>query len=92
MVLCNAWVLAPKCILGLKMSNISIIDDFLDLHEFNEIQDLMLGRWFPWYYNDFVNRDYDSLEKDNPNTFQFTHVFYGDDAPQSSFFQSLHGV
>ena len=34
--------------------NITIVDNFLEEEEFRKIQDLMLGSWFPWFFNDGI--------------------------------------
>ena len=59
--------------------NITIVDNFLEEEEFRKIQDLMLGSWFPWFFNDGIV----SLNEKNYNLengvdifdFQFTHTF-----------------
>ena len=48
---------------------INVIDNFLPQDQFNHIQDLLMGPWFPWYYNKSIV-DYDDSK------FQFTHIFY----------------
>ena len=77
-----------------------IIDNFLDQNEFDELQKLILLNVrdkfsypppdmppFAWYYNDSIvgGRHY----KQDINKFQFTHMFYVDDQPQSAFYFSL---
>ena len=60
--------------------NITIVDNFLEEEEFRKIQDLMLGSWFPWFFNDGIV----SLNEKNFNVengvdifdFQFTHTFF----------------
>jgi len=48
-----------------------VIDNFLPLEEFLNIQNLMLGPNFTWNYSDgIVGTD------DPPGTFQFIHTFY----------------
>jgi hypothetical protein len=61
-----------------------IIDNFLDQDYFNELKELMIvSRTFPWYYNNGVVRD---NEYDN---YQFTHVFYANAEPLSSFYKNI---
>ena len=63
-----------------------IEDNFLDQVIFNEIQDLMLGENFAWYYSDTI--DYIG-QKDK---FQFGHIFYGENVPKSSFCEKLNPI
>ena len=46
-----------------------MIDGFLPEDQFNHIQELLMGSWFPWYYNK-------SIIKGEYSRFQFTHIFY----------------
>jgi hypothetical protein len=62
-----------------------IIDDFLLKEEFNNIKEKILSDYFPWYFNDGVvikNDDY----------FQFTHIMYIDDKPNSEFFNLMETI
>jgi hypothetical protein len=59
--------------------NLTIVDNFLEEQEFKKIQDLLLGSWFPWFFNNGIV----SLDEKNFNLqnradlfdFQFTHTF-----------------
>ena len=53
------------------MSQIEIIDNYLPDDIFNEMQDLMLSRGFPWFYQD-------RIVKHTPINYQFVHVFKPD--------------
>ena len=70
---------------------IDVIDNFLPKDQFNRIQDLLMGSWFPWYYNM-------SIIKGDYSKFQFTHIFYKEKiqpSPYLSLFdntQSFLGV
>ena len=57
---------------------IEIKDNFLDHHEFNMIQNNIMGVSFPWYYNSAIDLP---EEKDK---FQFVHVFYENCVPGPS--------
>ncbi len=46
------------------------IENFLYIDDFQDIQKIMLGEEFPWYYMDNI----DTL--DDVDKFQFTHAFY----------------
>ena len=60
-----------------------IEDDFVNQHEFNKIQKLIMEHTLPWLYNDKI--DYE----DDVNKFQFTHVFYDNQKPVSPFSSGL---
>ena len=51
-----------------------IIDDFLPSYQFKQLQSVILGDTFPWYYND-------SLAKVDDGKYGFTHAFYCVDPP-----------
>jgi len=55
-------------------------DNFLDKESFNNIQSLMMGNDFDWYYNTVITE-----EKFNRKEFQFTHIFYLDGSPRTSY-------
>ena len=66
-----------------------IIDNFLDKEEFLKIQNLLLSKNFPWYFQHGVN----DLDTDkNINDYQFTHVFYMDLQPRSDYFDILYPI
>jgi hypothetical protein len=46
-----------------------IIDNFLNQEEFNNIKNVMTGRYFPWYYAPCANNNNDNLS-------QLTYFFY----------------
>ena len=47
---------------------IEILDNFLPSYQFNQIQSVLMGDNFPWYYNDGICRQGDG--------YQFKHTFY----------------
>ena len=47
---------------------IEVIDNFLEEDVFKEIEKILMGDKFPWFFNDFKNDD------DDINNFQFTHT------------------
>ena len=65
---------------------VQVIDNFLDKDDFNKIQSCMVSNYFPWFYSDHV-----SYENDK-GKFYFTHNFYKDLKPQSSFFPMLDNL
>ena len=50
---------------------IEVIDDFLPSNQFEQISINLMGKHFPWYWNNFVN---DRSEKHEHG--QFTHGFF----------------
>jgi hypothetical protein len=51
-----------------------IIDNFLDQNNFKHIKDVMMGRYFPWYYAPCANNNKDNLS-------HLTHTFYTNEYP-----------
>ena len=67
-----------------------VIDDFLDKNLFTDIYNIMTSDTFPWYFNnDIVHSKPEKILIDN---FQFTHNFYMDYAPNSSYFNLIKPV
>ena len=61
-----------------------IIDDYLSEDQFKQIQDMMMGNMFPWYYNDNMVNEYDGK-------YTFIHGFYDiDNGVNSGFFDVLY--
>jgi hypothetical protein len=71
----------------------TIIDNFLDKKEFNEIQEVILSNWFPWYKLDYkLNPDKKLSDGDEIYNLQFIHTFYKDYRPWSDFMTLLQPV
>jgi hypothetical protein len=68
-----------------------IYDNFLDPGTFANLQSIMLGESFPWYYNDYIVRKGDSVEEPSMNIYnlQFTHIFYQNHKPRSPHFDLM---
>ena len=61
-----------------------VIDSFLEEEEFKNLEDHMMGYYFPWYY-----MDRESYETET-DTFQFQHTFYrGGEYPYNSEYFDL---
>tara|TARA_B100000131_G_scaffold73554_1_gene69823 strand:- start:234 stop:746 length:513 start_codon:yes stop_codon:yes gene_type:complete len=57
---------------------IKVVDDFLPQNQFNNLQEFLMGPYFPWFYNDNIIRgDY--------SRFQFIHTFYKENSEHNSF-------
>jgi hypothetical protein len=66
--------------------SIRIIDNFIAVDDFKEIQNTLLGPWFPWYFNnDIISPEITRSESNNLYNFQFIHTFYKNYAPQSQW-------
>ena len=52
-----------------------VIDNFLPENDFIKLQSLILGEYFPWYYNDSVLTTPSNFTSLN---YQFIHLFYKD--------------
>ena len=63
-----------------------IVDDFLDQAQFNELQTIMMGDNFAWFYNDKIDF------KDDENKWQFIHGFYFQWSERSPFLQNLNPI
>ena len=59
-----------------------VVDDFLPSYQFKEIQSLLMGPEFPWYYNDHICDEGDGL-------FQDKHTFYNRKSGMTSDYLSL---
>ena len=64
-----------------------IIDNFITKTYFQEIQNLMTGSNFPWYYNNNISISHE-VKKENKTNFGFSHNFIkdGKDTSQMSHF------
>ena len=63
-----------------------IIDDFLEQKVFDELQTLMMGDDFAWYFNKVIDNQTD-LDK-----FQFVHTFYKNFVPHSTSLDRLSPI
>ena len=59
-----------------------VVDDFLPSYQFKEIQSLLMGPEFPWYYNDHICGEGDGL-------FQDKHTFYNRQSGMTSDYLSF---
>ena len=63
-----------------------IEDDFLNQKEFDELQNVIMGDEFSWYYNDEI--DY----KEDEDKYQFTHTFYKENLSNSQHLEQLYPI
>ena len=62
-----------------------IEDNFLGDEDFCHLESLLMGMYFPWFYNDRRVRKGDGQ-------YQFVHQFYRDYCPQSEFISCLDPI
>ena len=75
--------------------DVTVIDNFLDSKSFEDIQETMMGRQFPWYWAHSVV--YTKHEPDNRQNllcdeiynFQFTHIFFQGNEVKSKYFNNI---
>ena len=63
-----------------------IKDNFLDQDIFGQLQNLLLGTTFAWYYS--PNIDY----VEDTDRFQFTHIFYKEYLSNSQHLEQLYPI
>ena len=63
-----------------------IEDNFLAQDDFDELQTLMMGNTFSWYYNEAI--DY----RGQKDRFMFFHMFYDEAAPRSPFIEQMNPI
>lgn len=70
------------------MNDIKIIDNFLLDLEYNILVNrLIKNEFFPWFYSPVIQKEYGVTEQsDELHDYQFVHVLYHDDAPQSEYY------
>ena len=64
---------------GGEVSQMKIIDNFLDKNDFRDLQNIVLSADFPWYLNHGVSY------KGDDSGIMFTHLMYKNDTFNSSF-------
>ena len=52
-----------------------VIDNFLSDYDFISLSHIVMGKYFPWYYND-ETLDPKHYKHHNPNDYQFTHRIF----------------
>jgi len=66
-----------------------VIDNYLSEEEADKIKDQLMSVEFPWYYNKDIIYGSAGLREERLNNFQFTHNFYSNYTPNSSYFEIL---
>lgn len=68
--------------------SISVFDNFLEDENFKNLQTLLLGGWFPWYFNDGIT----TAGTESVYDYQFTHTFVRDGEITSDWTNHLEAV
>ena len=64
-----------------------VIDNFLDENNFKILEnEIFKNPFFPWYYSAYI--DFKKNEE-QPHKFQFNHVFYDKNTPNSNYYDVL---
>lgn len=63
--------------------SLKVIDNFLDKEEFDNMQSIIMGDNFPWYYNLYIT---DKRDIKNISKSFLTHTFYREPGITSSWF------
>ena len=76
------------------MSDIKIIENFLEKKDFQFIKDKILDNYFPWFFQEnkerYFNEDSYERGKKDLTQYQYTHNFYEDYEPRSNYFNILY--
>lgn len=75
------------------MEDIKVIDNFLIDSEFNYLKNVVYRNYeFPWRYTGVCNTEWHTVNDvcDDKFNFQFAHVLYNQNVPQSDFFYLLN--
>ena len=57
--------------------DLQVIDNFLPQNQFNHLQELLTGPWFPWFYQNHI-----AYKGKEDGGYQFVHNFLKDTIPQ----------
>ena len=63
-----------------------IENNFLDQEKFEELQNIIMGEMFSWFYNDIVDF------VDDKNKYQFIHLFYNNYVPTSDNIKIINPI
>ena len=65
-------------------NKIKVVDNFLEKNIFTEIENILMGDKFPWFFNDFKS------DSNDTNNYQFTHtVVRGNGDIESKFIKNM---
>lgn len=69
-----------------------VIDNYLSNEEASKIENAIMSVEFPWYYNKDIIYGSTGTREEKLNNFQFTHNFYFNYAPNSSYFEIIKPI
>lgn len=71
--------------------SVKIIDNFLELSIFEELQNTFCGPYIPWYYNKGINKP--TIQEDlNLNDYQFTHKMFENNIIYTELFPLIQPI
>jgi len=73
----------------MNKNDYEVIDNFLEIDDFNRIKDTLMNQYFPWYFNNYV---VNGKEQEKISEYQFIHNFYNNHIPTSSYFEILNPI
>ena len=74
-----------------RNQKVKVVDDFLPLHELEELQQIMIYRYdFPMYYQDRVAIT--NLVQDHPWNWYQTHMLYNDNQSRSPYYEPIANI
>lgn len=70
------------------VTNVQVIDDFMEEEQFKKLQNILVGHSFPWFYTEYVSlaptegqKIKDPLAMETPG---YSHIFYDGETDRSS--------
>jgi hypothetical protein len=73
----------------MNKNDYEIIDNFLEVDDFNKLRDFLMGPNFEWYFNNYVIGD---NEEKKLNQYQLIHNFYNKHVPTSNYFPVVEPI
>jgi len=77
------------------MDKISIQENFLEEKEFDALRGMVMGEYFPWFFNPIVtsNIDKNLIEEEKETSPGYlVHMIYSRNVPQSTFYESMFPI
>ena len=66
------------------MFKVDVVDNFLKKEDYEQLREILESNNFPWYF-----QLYTAVKTDDIFNYQFIHLFYRDNAPNSEYFNIL---
>ena len=74
------------------MGEVKIYDNFLPEADFITLQNILTGPEFPWFYQQYIDKEPDENSIPDLNRFYFSHLLYGNNSPRSNYFPILDSL